>query len=208
MLTFSSLLDARDVPSAMKRRLEKAPLSHTAVSLQFGLSNRIESRAHLNMSLPMMERQDEVFTQGAHEVKWPVYFVPTLTLPELAPPGGSVIEMFHPVGRGIPIEAWDERSQRQLTESAIEALGRRHALQIVVTRVRSPRDFRDGMHLFRGALYGLSPAAGPREQFPHDPPVPGLYLGGQCTYPGYGIAASAMSGIFAAEALMKSGGDG
>ena len=156
------------------------------------------------MALPMMERQAEVFAQGAHEVTWPVYFVPTITVPEFAPQGGSVIEMFHPVGQEISVDDWDERRKQQLTESAIEVLRRRHDLDIVVTRVRSPRDFRDRMLLFRGALYGLSPAVGPREQFPHDPPVHGLFLAGQTTYPGYGVVASAMSGIFAAEAVVVS----
>ena len=204
MLTFDSLMHPDDVPLRMKRRVERACLSHTAVSLQFGLSNEIQARAHLNMALPMMERQAEVFAQGAHEVTWPVYFVPTITVPELAPEGGSVIEMFHPVGQEISVDDWDERRKQQLTESAIEVLRRKHDLDIVVTRVRSPRDFRDRMLLFRGALYGLSPAVGPREQFPHDPPVHGLFLAGQTTYPGYGVVAAAMSGIFAAEAVVVS----
>jgi phytoene dehydrogenase-like protein len=69
--------------------------------------------------------------------------------------------------------------------------------------VLSPKDFQDRMHLFKGALYGLTPAVDPRALFPYDTSVPGLYQAGQTTYPGYGVAPAAMSGIFAAEALMK-----
>jgi phytoene dehydrogenase-like protein len=202
MLTFDSLMHRADVPSRMKRRVRRAPLSHKAICLQFGLSNEIRARGHLNMTLPMMGQQAEIFAQSPQDVKSPVYFVPTLTTPELAPRGGSVIEMFHPVGREVAVDDWDDQAKERLTESAITALGRIHDLDIVATRVRSPRDFRDRMRLYQGALYGLSPAAGPREQFPHNPPVHGLYLAGQSTYPGYGVAASAMSGIFAAEAVM------
>jgi phytoene dehydrogenase-like protein len=59
------------------------------------------------------------------------------------------------------------------------------------------------MHLFEGALYGLSPASTPRDQFPHAGAVPGLFLAGQTTYPGYGVGSAMMSGIFAAEALLR-----
>jgi len=75
-------------------------------------------------------------------------------------------------------------------------------MDIVVTRVRSPKDFRDGMHLFDGALYGLSPASTPRDQFPHTCAIAGLFQAGQTTFPGYGVGNAMMSGIFAAEALL------
>ncbi len=58
------------------------------------------------------------------------------------------------------------------------------------------------MHLYRGALYGLSPAARPTELFPRRPPIGGLLLAGQSTYPGYGVGPSMMSGLFAATDLL------
>lgn len=203
MLTFSALIDAQHVPAAMRRKLRHARLSHRAVSLQFGLSNAIHARSHLTTVLPPMRRQGEIFTQDAQTVTWPTFLVPTLTMPELASNRGSVIEMFHPVGRDVAADDWDENRKEQLTASAIMALERHHDLDIAVTRVRSPRDFRDGMNLYDGAVYGLSPASGPTEYFAQRTPARGLYLAGQCTYPGYGVAASVMSGIFAAEALRR-----
>jgi phytoene dehydrogenase-like protein len=59
------------------------------------------------------------------------------------------------------------------------------------------------LHLFGGALYGLSPAADPRAQFPHKTPIAGLFQAGQTTYPGYGVGTAATSGVVAAKALMK-----
>jgi phytoene desaturase len=203
MSTFSALIDAEHVPAVIRRKLRHARLSHRAVNLQFGLSNTIHARSHLTSVLPPMERQGEVFTQDAHTVTWPSFFVPTLTMPELASNGGSVVEMFHPLRQDLALDDWDENKKEQLTASAIRALERHHDLDIAVTRVRSPRDFRDGMNLYDGALYGLSPASGPNEYFAQRTPVRGLYLAGQCTYPGYGVAASVMSGIFAAEALLS-----
>ena len=44
----------------------------------------------------------------------------------------------------------------------------------------------------------------PREQFSHTTPIAGLFLACQTTFPGYGVGAAMMSGIFAAEALEAS----
>jgi phytoene dehydrogenase-like protein len=44
----------------------------------------------------------------------------------------------------------------------------------------------------------LSPAADPRAQFTHKSPIAGLYLAGQTTYPGYGVAPVMLGGILAA----------
>jgi phytoene desaturase len=109
--------------------------------------------------------------------------------------------LFYPVRSDLPLEYWDEERKSQITKAAIDALSRSHKLSIAVTRVRSPKDFWESMHLFQGALYGLSPAVTPLEQFPHTPPIPGLFLAGQTTFPRYGAGAAMMSSIFAAEAL-------
>ena len=140
--------------------------------------------------------------QDGREVKFPVCLFPTLTMPDLAPEGGSIIEMFYPVRADLPLDYWDEERKKRLTELAIAALRRNYDLDIAITRVRSPKDFRDSMHLFQGVLYGLSPASTPRDQFPHSGTIPGLFLAGQTTFPGYGVGAAMMSGIFAAEALL------
>jgi phytoene desaturase len=201
MATYGTLLDPGDVPAATLRRVGRARLSHRAVSLQLGLSNRIESRSFLNMVVPTMERQREVFRQDASGVEWPIYFVPTTALPTLAPPGGSVIEMFHPVPPALEASGGGKGA---VADAALRALRRAHDLDIAVTRVRGPGDFAESLHLYHGALYGLSPIVGPHEQFPLRSPLRGLFLaGGQSTHPGYGVPASVMSGIFAAEALME-----
>jgi phytoene desaturase len=200
MLTFGSLIEVKDVPPAIRRR-GRPRLSHRAVSVQFGLANRINAPAHSVNVLPWMEDQQHIFVQNGQEVKFPVYVVPTLTMPELAASGGSIIELFYPVRADIPLEYWNEQRKERLTELAIAALHRSYDLNIAFTRVRSPKDFLESMHLFQGALYGLSPAATPRDQFPRRSGIPGLFLAGQTTFPGYGVGAAMMSGIFAAEAL-------
>jgi phytoene desaturase len=203
MLTFGSFIGKEHVPRSIQQQLTHARLSHQSVSIQFGLSNTLNAPAHNISVLPWMENQREIFLQDGRELSFPVYSVPTRTLPGLAAKGGSIIEMFCPVRADTPLEHWDEKRKEQLTDMCVGALRRRHDLNIAVTRVRSPKDFRDGLHLYGGALYGLSPAATPREQFSHVSPIPGLFMAGQTTFPGYGVGTAMMSGIFAAEAVAR-----
>ncbi len=95
------------------------------------------------------------------------------------------------------------KKKKKIVESVVVALSRIHDMDIAVKRVLCPKDYQNRMHLYKGAIYGLSPIAGPKAQFPHNTQVPGLYQAGQTTYPGFGVGPAAMSGIFAAETLMK-----
>lgn len=203
MLTFGLLLNSGDVPYSMKKKMRKPPLSHRAFVVQLGLSNRVNARSHSHCVLPMMEEQDKFFASEKNEFKWLAYSVPTVTMPELAPLGGSIIEMYPSINQNIPPDAWDDKRKETILESAINALSRIHHIDIAVKRAICPKDFQSKLHLYNGSIYGLSPVAGPGAQFPHNPPIRGLYQAGQTTHPGCGVGPAAMSGILAAEALIK-----
>ena len=203
MATFSSLLNAEDLQRGMSRKVQRAPLSHKALSIQLGLSNVIDRCSHSNSILPMMKEQSKFFIPKEDEVKWFVYFVPTVTMPDLASQGGSIIEMFPAIKQDRPADDWDEQNTGRVVESALQALSRLHKIDIAVIRTLSPKDFQASMHLYKGAIYGLSTAADFRAKFPHASGVTGLYQAGQTTYPGYGVAPAAMSGILAAETLLE-----
>lgn len=203
MMTFGSLLNQADVPNSLRRKVQNAPLSQKALVVQLGLLNRVDVCSHSNSILPMIDEQYKVFMPNEGDVKWPIYSVPTVTMPELAPQGGSIVEMFPSIKQDMPVNDWDEQKTERVVESVIKALARLHTIDIAVTRVTSPKDFQDRMHLYKGAAYGLSPIADPRAQFSHDSTIRRLYQAGQTTYPGYGVSSASMSGILAAETLMK-----
>jgi len=207
MLTFGSLLDQEHVPDSLKRKVQNSPLSHKALVIQLGLANRVDVHSHSNSVLPMMDEQYQLFMPGENDVKWwPMYAVPTVTAPELAPQGGSIIEIYPSIKQAMPADDWDERETKRIVDITVEALARMHKIDIAVKRVTSPKDFQDRMHLYKGATYGLSPIADPGAQFLHDSPIRGLFQAGQSTFPGYGVSSASMSGIFAAEKLMRTGG--
>lgn len=203
MATYSALLNDEDVPGKMRRKAKYSLLSHKALAIQLGLSNKIDVRAHSNGVLPMMDGQYKVFTPDNDSLKWPIYSVPTVTVPELAPENGSIVEIFPPIQQTIPADAWDTHNEESVVASAVKALSRLHDMDIAVKRVLGPKYFQDCLHLHKGAVYGLSPTAGLGAYFSYRSPIEGLYLAGQTTYPGYGVSSAAMSCILAAETLIR-----
>ena len=191
-------------PRKMRKKASRSPLSHRALAVQLGLRNRIDVSSHSFSVLPLMSEQQRFFEQTGSELRYFHCTVPTVTLPDLAPAGASVIEMFPPIRQDLPVEAWDEKRAGAVAEAAIAALDGMHPLDVAVKRVIGPLQYRDDLRLFEGAVYGLSPAADVRALFRPVTAMPGLFQAGQSTYPGYGVVSSAMSGVFAANALLRS----
>lgn len=202
MHTFGSLLSERDVPASVARKVRRAILSHQGFVLQLGLSNRIDVRSYANNVLPFSGDQYQLFQPDPHTLRWPVYMVPTLVLPELAAPGGSIVEVFPSIRQDLTAEDWNEERKEEVAAQAIERLKGLHQIDIAVRRVLSPREFQNGTHLYAGALYGLSPLAGPAAMFKHRSPIRALYQAGQTTWPGFGVASAGLSGVMAAQALI------
>jgi phytoene dehydrogenase-like protein len=205
MHTYRSLLSESDVPERMMRKVRRAPLSHRGFVLQLGLANRINARSHIHCAMPWLGEQSQVFESRGDDMRWSTFTVPTVTLPELAPSGGSIVEMFPSISQQMAPDDWSEARKNEVAARAIEALRRDHEIDIVVSRILSPKEFQDDIHLYAGALYGLSPAAGPAALFRHRTPIRGLYQAGQTTWPGFGVVGAGMSGVFAAEMLLRDG---
>lgn len=203
MHTYGSLLSECDVPARMMRKVRRAPLSHRGFVLQLGLANRIEARSHTNCVIPWLGEQSLVFQTSGGDMRWPTYTVPTVTLPELAPNGCSIVEMFPSISQEMAPDGWNEARKETLAAQAVELLRRDHKIDIAVCRALSPKEFQDGAHLYAGALYGLSPIAGPAALFKHRTPIRGLYQAGQTTWPGFGVVGAGVSGVFAAETLIR-----
>ncbi|MBW8777617.1 MAG: FAD-dependent oxidoreductase, partial [Burkholderiales bacterium] len=171
--------------------------------IQLGLRNTLEPPAYATNHVPLMEEQRRLLLPQPEGTRWFSFTVPTVDMPELAPSGGSVVEMFAAVDPARPLDEWNEKLAREQAQPTIDALRRHYPLDIAACRVVTPRDYERRMHLFGGALYGLSPGASPTMQFAHETPVHGLFQAGQTTHPGYGVGPALLSGILAAEAAAR-----
>lgn len=200
--TYGRLLSDEQLPARLRAKVRRTPLSMSAFSVQLGLSNKIDAPGHLNYALLSPEAWRRSFPLPLPETPWVYFSVPTAVLPGLAPAGGSLVELAPAIPSGEPASAWDEERSQAVAAAAVHWLAGRHELQVAVSRVRSPREFEAQLRLQEGAIYGVSPAAGAFGLFPHRTPIRGLFQAGQTTFPGFGIPTAALSGLFAAEALL------
>jgi phytoene desaturase len=197
------LLDPAIVPPRLRRRARRAPLSHRAISIQLGIEPAVAAPAFAVNHVPLLEDQHRFHLPAERTARWFGYTSPSTVLADLAPPRAAVVELFAPAP---PRRLAGETTRAEVDAIAgryVEALCREQPLRVVRRRVLGPQDFAGQRHLHEGALYGLSPAATPTDYFPRRSGLPGLYLAGQTTYPGYGVPTALLSGIHAAEAAMR-----
>lgn len=203
MRTYGSLLERDAIPARMARKVRRTPLSQKGFALQLGLANRIDTAAYSNYRIPFLDAEREVLEPDRERLRWPIFMVPTVAVPELAPPGGSVIEMYPPIPQHLAAAEWTEARKEEIAAQAIARLRESHRLDIAARRIVSPREFESDVGLYEGALYGISPVAGPGALFAHRTPIRGLYQAGQTSWPGFGVAPSGWSGVMAADALLE-----
>jgi len=203
MHTYASLLAPDDIPATMARKLRCAKLSHQGLMLQLGLSNTIGVDAYSRYVLPWMEDQHRVFVPDTQTLRWPIYNIPTTVVPALAPPGGSVIEIFPPIRQDLAPADWSEEQKETVAAQAVARLREFHPLDIAARRILSPKEFQRHENLYAGALYGLAPLASPAALYRYRSPIRSLCQAGQTTWPGFGVASAGWSGVLAAEALAQ-----
>jgi phytoene desaturase len=203
MATYQFLLEESDQPRQLVRKAKRTPLSMSAFCIQLGVSNKLDLASHIHYSAPMMEDLNQFFQPSRDQPKWGYYSIPTMVAPELAPGGNNIIEYVPVIRQDETVQAWSDERIEYLANTSIDWLHSRHAMDIEVKRIRSPRDFERQLNLYHGAIYGVSPAMGLTGLFSHKSPIDGLYLAGQTTYPGLGIPTAALSGIHAGKTLIK-----
>jgi phytoene desaturase len=197
------LLSPAAVPRALRRTARKAPLSHRAVAVQLGGRFESSSRAFIVNHVPGMDRQGEMHLAASDIPRWLAWTAPSRVLDGLAPAGRAVLELYAPVSGIRRVEEWTPTMTGHALECHLGAL-RKHLpdMQVETVRTLDPGDFAQARHLYEGALYGIAPGANPNTFFPHRTALPGLYLAGQTTFPGFGVPTAMYSGLQAATSLL------
>ncbi|UTV58493.1 phytoene desaturase family protein [Burkholderia arboris] len=198
------LLPDHAVPRGLAHKARAAPLSHRAISIQVGGSGAVPPRAFITNRVPAMRQQGALHASTPGVPHWLAYTCPSLVLPELAPNGKTVLELYAPATGIHAASEWTSAMTEAAVGDYLNAL-RAHLPGLCIERVRvaDPQDFASGRHLYEGALYGIAPGTTPDKFFPHRTGLRGLYLGGQTTFPGYGVPTAMLSGIQAAEAAVQ-----
>jgi phytoene desaturase len=192
------------------RRMESLRFGHSYFGVQLGLDCQVRGAANTPVLPPLGEL--ESFWAEVEE-RVPAHLCPNVAVvpveAKVAPPGGSVVCVYHvaplhpgPGGWAAAKEGLAER----LLDSAEAATGlpvRRH---VVTQRIRTPVDFEQQLRLPQGAMYGLSPTllqSGPFRPRNRSPWIRSLYLVGQTTHPGLGVASVMASGATTARLVIQ-----
>lgn len=200
------LLPPEAVPRRLARTARRAPLSHRAIAIQLGCAGPADHGAFIVNYVPALEHQGLMHRTPVVRPDWLSFTVPTRVLPALAGNGQAIIECFAPVSGIASASEWTPERTADAVERQLEGLRHRWpGLSVKTMRVIDPIGFRDRHYLHEGALYGVAPGAPPPQLFPHRSGIDGLYLAGQTTFPGYGVATVILSGLQAAEALLRDG---
>jgi phytoene dehydrogenase-like protein len=129
-------------------------------------------------------------------------------------PGGSVVSVYHVAPPHRREAMWDRTKEEfadRLLTRAEEATGLRLRSHAITRRMITPADLEKRLRLPRGAMYGLSPTlrqSGPFRPGNRSPWVGGLYLVGQTTNPGLGVASVMASGSTTARLVLRDLGAG
>ncbi len=211
--TFTDLLPDHPVTRRFVRgrRFEAAC---SGVVLYLGLRKRYDHLLHHNFvfSRDPHEEFDAIYRRGEPAPDPTAYVcAPSLTEPQVAPPGGEALYVLVHTPYLRPHHDWSRMLpdyRRVILRKLAETGGMKDLESRIVTEHwLTPQDIHDRYQVLNGAIYGLASHGRFLGAFKpsNRSPLPGLYLAGGAAHPGPGMPMVLMSGWIAADALDQDG---
>lgn len=218
--TYADLLGHERRAAATARGLKRKRYSMSLFVVYFGLKRRHPDLKHHTVLFGRRYREliREIFSGPAVPEDFSLYLhSPSVTDPDLAPPGCSAYYALSPVPHlgHAPVDwavegpRYRDRILRYLEERLLPGLRE----DLVTCRIFTPADFRDELNSHLGSAFSLEPVLTQSAYFrAHnaDKKIGGLYLVGAGTHPGAGIpgvvgSAKATAGVILADAKRDGG---
>lgn len=182
--------------NTMRRKLERMDWSMSLFVMYFGTDRRYPDLAHHTILFGQRYRGllKDIFHGHALPADFSLYLhAPTVSDPEMAPPGGEAFYVLSPVPHlGRAAIDWEKTAPRY-GDAILESLeahlpGLRDS--IVTRRHFTPLDFRDQLNAHHGSAFSVAPKLTQSAYFrPHNKSecIPNLYIVGGGTHPGAGV---------------------
>lgn len=208
------------LPSSLGTRFEKTRRLEPACSgvvLYLGLDRRYEHLLHHNFVFSQDPREEFefIYKRGEPAPDPTVYLAaPSLTEPDVAPPGGEALYALVHTPYLRPEHDWSAMfpAYRKKIIEKLRTCGGMPDLEdrIIYESRLTPQDINDRYRVLNGAIYGLASHGrmlgafkpGNRSRF-----AEGLYLAGGSAHPGPGMPMALMSGWIAADCCNADLGD-
>ena len=210
VFTYEKLLGRSPRGSQVTRSLKRRSFSPSLFVTYFGIEGDYPDLAHHSILFGPRYREllREIYKGPDIPDDFSLYLhAPTVTDPDLAPPGCSTFYVLSPVPNlkaadvdwEVLAPIYSERILSYLEKHYLPGLKRR----IVTTRNFTPFDFRDELNAHLGSAFSLEPVLWQSAYFRthnRDDRLAGLYFAGAGTHPGAGIpgvvgSAKATSGL-------------
>jgi phytoene desaturase len=208
--TYLHLIGRDHLDRRIVRRMESLELGTPNIAVQLGLDFVVNSAANSPQLPPLNEMEGfwETIENRLPEKLYPNAAIPS---PEagVAPPGCSVVNITHDVPLDPGPCSWEEIKEEfadRLITKVENVVGLPLRGHILCQRIRTPADLVRKSNLHKGAKYGLSPTLrqyGPFRPSNRSPWIKRLYLTGQTTQPGLGVASVITSGELTAHLVMQ-----
>jgi phytoene desaturase len=215
--TYIDLVGRDNLPRRFANAIEGYTLSIPAPMTYFGLSQKPDPiRCHFTVMVPPPEQLnaywDEYYGAGLMPTieDTPYGLIcPSITDPDLAPPGKFSLGLLSCGPYHLKYKSWDELKPAFIEEAA------RHLDRTMLPGfrgmiqdqdMRTPLDFERELLLPEGSIYGLEmsvPNLGPFRPSWRSPVIKNLYLAGASTNPGGGVPLVMISGINATACMVR-----
>jgi phytoene desaturase len=222
VFTYEKLLGRTARGQQAARAMKRRSFSPSLFVTYFGVEGSYPDLAHHSILFGARYKQllKEIYSGPGLPDDFSLYLhAPTVTDPDLAPPGCSTFYVLSPVPNLKAADLDWETIGPQYADRILTYL-EKHYLpnlreRIVTTRTFTPYDFRDELNAHLGSAFSLEPVLWQSAYFRthnRDDKISGLYFTGAGTHPGAGIpgvvgSAKATSGLMLADYAMRYGSD-
>jgi phytoene desaturase len=208
--TYLNLVGREKLRPRVVKRLESLDVGHSYFGVQLGLDYSAQGTAN-NASIPPFSEMDEFWHGIDHPLTSKLHPNVLITPADssVAPSGRSVVCIYHvahhdpdPAGWGSIKEEFAQRLMERAEEICKLPLKDHIVTQRLITPIELEKDFR----LPRGGMYGLAlnfSQSGPFRPANRSPWIRNLYLTGQTTQPGLGVASVLASGAMTAKLVLS-----
>lgn len=215
-VTYLNLVGPEHLPSWAVKTVRRQPCSIPAPVFYLKLSQSAQARAHITVCLTRRPKFDDFWWEfydrgllGRADDGSLLIFNPTFDDPDLAPPGKDVLSTMFIAPYKLKYYNWDEIGDdvigeltRSLEKRAFPGLSSKiESIEAVM-----PPKLEQQLNVPEGAFFGLEMNGsnmGPFRPGYRSRLIKNLYLTGQCTNPGGGVAQVLVSGILCSSIMVN-----
>lgn len=197
MHTYKDLLKSNHKAQNKAGKLDKQSYSMSLFLIYFGTKKKYPNLAHHNVLFGPRYKGllEDIFTNGTLPEDFSLYLhMPSLTDPDLSPPGHEAFYVLSPVAHLGKLKIDWKTEGPKYAQKIMDYMEAKYLPglkeNLVVQKIFTPEDFQTELNSYHGAAFSLEPKLTQSAYFRlhnKDSQIDGLYFTGAGTHPGAGV---------------------